>query len=438
MQETKEFRLNDKRVITGWIFFDWANSAFALVITVAIFPIYFEAVTDDTIRFLGMSIDDGTWFAYSLSLAYLIIAAFSPWLSGIADYGGKKLFFLKFFTYLGAISCLCLFFFNGMAQVGIATIAFVLGMIGFAGGFVFYNSYLPEIVTEDKYDIVSARGFSMGFLGSMILLVACLLIIMFPTQLGFQEDSTLPSRISFLLVGLWWLGFSFIPFTRLPPDPPNAPQKQLFKKGWEELTKVWKSVKQQSNTKLFLFSFFCYSAGVQTVLYLASTFAANDKSIEFAEFELIAIILLLQLVGIVGAFFFAKLSDWRGNKFSLISMLLIWLAVCVAGYLMSSKLEFYIIASAIGMAMGGTQSLSRSTYSKIIPSNTEDTTSYFSFYDVLEKVATVLGTAIFGVVNQLTGSMRMSLLALATFFLAGILIMSRVKIKHARELLANG
>ena len=431
--DREESTLNDKRTVTGWVFFDWANSAFALVITVAIFPIYFEAVTDEKISFLGLSIDNGTWFAYALAIAYLVIALFSPWLSGIADYGGKKLFFLKFFTYLGATSCLLLFFFQGMAQIALATIAFIFGMIGFAGGFVFYNSYLPEIVTEDRYDIVSARGYALGFLGSMILLLACLLMIMFPTALGFAPDSNLPTRISFLLVGFWWLGFSLIPFNRLPKDPPNAPQQDLFKKGWQELTNVWKAVKGQVNTKAFLISFFCYSAGVQTVLYLASTFAANDEALNFGQSELISIILLLQLVGIVGAYFFAKVSDWQGNKFSLISMLIIWLAVCIAGYFMDSKVEFYLIASAIGMAMGGTQSLSRSTYSKIIPAGTDDTTSYFSFYDVLEKVATVLGTAIFGIVNQLTGNMRMSLLALAIFFVASILLMMRVTVTHARE-----
>lgn len=426
--------LNDKRTVTGWIFFDWANSSFALVITVAIFPIYFEAVTDDTIRFLGLEIDNGTWFAYSLAIAYLIIAAFSPLLSGIADYGGKKLFFLRSFTYLGAISCLLLFFFQGMDQIALATIAFIFGLIGFAGGFVFYNSYLPEIVSEDRYDMVSAKGFAMGFLGSMILLLMCLIMITFPEALGFDKDSNLPARISFILVGLWWLGFSFIPFSRLPPDPKSAPQGQLFKKGWQELKSVWNAVKVQSNTKSFLISFFCYSAGVQTVLYLASTFAASDESLNFGQSELILIILLLQLVGIIGAYFFAKVSDWFGNKLSLISMLIIWLLVCIAGYYMNSKLEFYLIASFIGMAMGGTQSLSRSTYSKIIPSGTEETTSYFSFYDVLEKVATVLGTAIFGVVNQITGDMRMSLLALAVFFLLGIVLMSRVTIKHAQEI----
>ena len=200
-----------------------------------------------------------------------------------------------------------------MGQIALATIAFILGMIGFAGGFVFYNSYLPEIVTEDKYDIVSARGFALGFLGSMILLLVCLLMITFPTSLGFEPDSNLPARISFVLVGLWWLGFSTIPFSRLPPDPENAPQKDLFKKGWQELTNVWKSVKQQRNTKAFLISFFCYSAGVQTVLYLASTFAASDESLNFGQSELISVILLLQLVGIVGAYFFAKVSDWRGK-----------------------------------------------------------------------------------------------------------------------------
>ena len=428
MTDQEKFPLNDKRVINGWAFFDWANSAFALVITVAIFPIYFASVTDDVIDFFGLSIPNSALFAYALSAAYLIIALFSPLLSGIADYGGKKKFFLKSFTILGALSCITLFFFEGMNQIYLGTFAFVFGMIGFAGGFVFYNSYLPEIATEDKYDMVSAKGFALGFLGSMILLIINLVIINNPGWFGIPEGSTLPARIAFVMVGVWWLGFSLIPFSRLPPDPEDKPQGKLFRKGMEELRKVWSSVKGQFNTKSFLISFFFYSAGVQTVLYLASTFA--EKELAFEPSELIMIILLLQLVGIIGAFLFAKVSDWRGNKFSLILMLIIWLSICVGAYFLTSQFHFYIIACAVGMTMGGTQSLSRSTYSKLIPDDTVDLTSYFSFYDVLEKVATVLGTFIFGFVTQITSSMRNSILILAVFFLIGILVLSLVKIER--------
>ncbi len=431
MTDRADFKKNDPKVINGWALFDWANSAFALVITVAIFPIYFAGVTDDVVNFLGLEIPNSALFAYALSAAYLIIALFSPLLSGIADYGGKKKFFLKFFTILGATSCLLLFFFKGMDQLYLGTFAFVFGMIGFAGGFVFYNSYLPEIVTEDRYDMVSARGFSLGFLGSMILLVINLVIINNPGWFGIPEDSTMPARIAFVMVGLWWLGFSLIPFRRLPPDPKDKPQGKLFKKGMEELKKVWRAVKGQFNTKSFLISFFFYSAGVQTILYLASTFA--EEELAFAPSELIMIILLLQLVGIIGAYLFAKVSDWKGNKFSLMVMLVIWLLICLGAYFLTSQFHFYIIASLVGMTMGGTQSLSRSTYSKIIPADAVDLTSYFSFYDVLEKVATVLGTFIFGFVTQVTSDMRNSILILGIFFLVGIVVLSFVRVESANS-----
>ena len=431
MAEQENFPLNDQRVINGWAFFDWANSAFALVITVAIFPIYFASVTDDTVRFLGVSMPNDALFAYALSAAYLIIALFSPLLSGIADYGGRKKYFLKFFTILGATACMTLFFFEGMDQLYLGTIAFVLGMIGFAGGFVFYNSYLPEIVTEDRYDMVSAKGFALGFLGSMILLIINLVIINNPTWFGIPPGSTLPARIAFVMVGVWWLGFSIIPFTRLPSDSKNKPQEQLFKKGMQELRKVWRAVKGQFHTKSFLISFFFYSAGVQTILYLASTFA--EEELAFEPSELIMIILLLQMVGIIGAYLFAKISDWKGNKFSLMLMLFLWLGICAGAYFLTSQFHFYIIASAVGMTMGGTQSLSRATYSKIIPSDAVDLTSYFSFYDVLEKVATVLGTFIFGFVTQVTDSMRNSILILGVFFLIGIIVLSFVKVGADRE-----
>lgn len=431
MASKDQIQLNDKRVIQGWTFFDWANSAFALVITVAIFPIYFANITDETVNIFGIEMPNGSLFAYSLSIAYLIIAFFSPLLSGIADYGGKKKFFLKFFTYLGVVSCLVLFFFDGMGTLYLGTIAFIFGLIGFAGGFVFYNSYLPEIATEDQYDIISARGFSMGFIGSMILLGLNLIVINNPTWFGFDVNSTLPVRLSFLSVAAWWFGFSMIPFKRLPDDPKGMPQQDLLNKGAQELRKVMKSLKHQFNTKAFLISFFFYSAGVQTVLYLASTFA--EKELAFETSQLILIILLLQVVGIFGALSFAKLSDKKGNRFSLFVILIIWLGICVFGYFLSNQTQFYIIAAAVGVAMGGTQSLSRATYAKIIPKGTNDITSYFSFYDVLEKVSTVLGTFIFGIVTQITNSMRISLLVLAIFFIVGIVVLSFVKIQHAKE-----
>lgn len=422
-----DFPINDKRIINGWALFDWANSAFALVITAAIFPAYYVAVTDDVVNVMGLELSNSSLYTFAISASYFIIALFSPLLSGIADYGGRRKFFLKSFTILGASACLTLFFFKGMAQIELGTIGFMLSMIGFAGGLVFYNAFLPVIVTEDLYDRVSARGFSMGYIGSVILLVINLVMIQFWETLGFPDQGT-ATRYAFLTVGAWWIGFALIPFRRLPSDAKQKSSPEMLSKGFQELKKVWKAVKQERNIRSFLLSFFFYSAGVQTVLFLASTFAS--KELEFETSELIVVILLLQIVAILGAFTFARLSEWKGNKVSLITMLLIWISICILGYLVQEKAQFYAIAAAVGLVMGGIQSLSRSTYSKLIPENTDDTTSYFSFYDVLEKVAIIIGTFTFGFMDQVTGSMRLSMLVLSGFFLIGMLLLLRVTVRR--------
>jgi UMF1 family MFS transporter len=420
--------LNDPATIRAWVFFDWANSAFALVITVAIFPAYYIAVTEDQVSFLGLSLSNSALYAYAISTAYLIIASLSPLLSGMADYGGKKKTFLKLFTYLGGLSCLSLFFFRESHQVFLGTGAFMLGMIGFAGGLVFYNAYLPEIATEDRFDRVSARGYAYGYVGSVLLLLVNLALIQFHEPLGLGEG--LATRLAFLMVGLWWLGFSIIPFRRLPDQDAARPDTDLLARGVAELKGVWRTARRMRNLKRFLYSFFCYSAGVQTVLFLAATFAEKEMAFETAE--LIAVILLLQVLAIGGAYLFARLSDLRGNKFSLLCMLLIWTGICLTGYFVRTSLQFYALAATVGLVMGGIQSLSRSTYSKLLPENTEDTASFFSFYEVLEKVAIVLGTFCFGLMDQLTGSMRTSILLLAFFFLLGLSILLSIRIERRK------
>ncbi len=421
--------LNNKRTINAWAIFDWANSSYALVISVAIFPIYFLSVTSENIEFLGRSITNSGIYAFSIAFAYIILAMLSPLLSGIADASGRKLIFMKFFTTLGSLACISMFFFMGNLSYSwlVGCITFILATIGFSGGLVFYNSYLPEIASEDQYDRVSARGFAFGYVGSVILLILNLIVITYPDFFGIKS-STLPSRIAFIMVGLWWLGFAQITFKRLPKDKVIKNSSKLIWDGYREIRNVWRELQKKKNLLRFLAAFFFYSAGVQTVLYLASIFA--EKELQFGTSELIAVILLLQLVAIGGAYFFAFLSRIKGNKFSLITMLIIWICICAAAYFVSQKFQFYIIAAAVGIVMGGIQAISRSSYSKLIPEDTKDTTSYFSFYDILEKLAIVFGTFSFGFIEQITGGMRNSILALGFFFLLGIIILISVRFAH--------
>lgn len=421
---------NNPYVIKGWAFFDWANSAYALVITVAIFPGYFLEITADQVNILGYRIADSTLYAWSISLGYLVIALLSPILSGVADYGGKKKTFLRFFTTLGALACISLLFFTSMKTLWVGVTGFILATIGFAGGIVFYNAFLPVIATEDQYDRISAKGFSYGFTGSIILLVVNLVVILNYEWFGFSEGlKAVPT--AFVMVGLWWLGFSQIPLRRLPEDVPQGKQDHLLSRGYQELRKVWQTLKHDRNTKRYLICFFCFNAGVQAVLFLASVFA--EKELGFKTQNLILLILILQVVGIAGANLFARLSGRKGNRFTLLLMLVLWTVVCVVGYFVQPGLDFYFLAACVGLVMGGTQSLARSTYAKFLPENTPDTASYFSFYDVMDKVSTVAGTFVFGIVEQLSGGMRNSVLTLGLFFIVSMVVLYGTKVQRMRK-----
>jgi UMF1 family MFS transporter len=422
------FLKNQPRILKGWAFFDWANSAYALVITVAIFPGYFLHVTADEVKILGLRISDSALYSYSLSFAYLLIALVSPLLSGIADYGGRKKVFLRFFTTLGALACIGLLFFTDMKTLWIGVTCFVLATIGFSGGLVFYNAFLPEIATEDRYDQVSAKGFSYGFAGSIILLVTNLIVIQNFSWFGFAE-SLKAVPVAFVMVGLWWIGFAQIPLRRLPEDARHPYSKHLLKQGYAEVSKTARRVLARPNMLRYLAAFFFANAGVQSVLYLASIFA--EKELHFDTSNLIVLILVLQVVGIGGAYFFAWVSGKQGNKNAMLYMMVIWTVICVGGYIVKTGLDFYFLAAAVGLVMGGMQSLARATYAKLLPENTPDTASYFSFYDILDKLSTVMGTFVFGLIEQLSGGMRNSVLSLAVFFIISLLIMWRVQVSRA-------
>ncbi len=415
--------LNDKKIINGWAYFDWANSAYYLVISTAIFPIYFSNVANARINIFGGSVSSSALYSFSVTLAYILIALLSPLLSGIADYSGRRMYFLKSFTLVGAIGCISLFFFSSAETMWIGTASFILGTIGAAGGLVFYDSYLPIIATEDQYDKVSAKGYAYGYIGSVMLLIFCLVMIQKPEWFGISNP-TLPSRISFVLVGFWWFGFAQITFARLPPDNRMHHVENLFKKGWHELLLVWYKIKVDVHLKRYLISYFFYIAGVHTVIYLASIFASQELG--FKGTELIITILLLQLVAIPGALFFARVSKLRGNKFSLLIQILIWVLICGGAYLTTEKWQFFTIAGFVGLVLGGIQSLSRATYAKLLEGRKDDPTSFFSFYDIVSKLAIVTGTFMFGLVNSITGNMRMSVLVLTMFFMIGFIMLVTV------------
>jgi UMF1 family MFS transporter len=430
-------KLNNTKVVRAWYMFDWANSVYSLVITTAIFPIYYKAVAvtngSDIVQFLGFSIQNSNLYTYALSFSFLIVAASLPLLSGIADYKGNKKSFMKFFVLLGSISCMGLYFFTDVGRLEWAIFCSILASIGYAGSLVFYDAFLPEIVSKDRYDITSAKGFSMGYYGSVILMVACLMLIMNYQTFGFTgpKGELNATRFSFLLVGIWWIGFSLIPFSILPATiVTNKSRGNLWTKGYQEIRKVWRTLKDLPDLKKYLWAFFFYNMGVQAVMYLATLFGTDVLHLE--SDDLIVTVIVIQLVGAIGAWLFAKVSKSVGNRTSLLIMITIWIGICITAYFIMNKYQFYGLAFVVGMVMGGIQSLSRATYSKLIPEGTKDTASYFSFYDVTYNLSIVVGTFSFGFINQLTGTMRNSALGLGVFFIIGMIILVNVKAKSIR------
>lgn len=429
-----------KKVINGWAMYDWANSVYNLVITSTIFPAYFEAVTGDknpntpvdTVTLFGREFVNTSLYNYALSFAFLVVAIISPILSSIADYKGNKKSFLFFFCTLGSLACGALFFYD-RNNLGYGIACLIIACIGYWSSLVFYNSFLPEIAAPEDQDRVSAKGFAMGYIGSVILQVICFVFVLMPGKFGIDEGKA--SQISFLLVGIWWWGFGQFSLSRLPKSTPiekSGDRGSLLTHGYKELNKVWNQVKKMPVLKRYLGAFFFFNMGVQTVMLAATLYGKSELNIPTEN--LIISILIIQLVAIPGAYLIAKLSSRLGNFRALMIVVALWIVLCVIGYLLPRDgiYEFYALATLVGFVMGGIQSLSRSTYAKLMP-ETRDTTSFFSFYDVTEKIAIVIGMSSFGYINELSGSQRNSVLALVVFFAIGLLLLAyAMKSQHSK------
>lgn len=414
-----------KKVINAWAMYDWANSVYNLVITTTFFPIYFLAVTKNgdshIVHFLGRDFVNSSLYDYTLATAYLLIAASYPVLTSIADTRGNKKAFMRFFCYTGALGCSALFFFN-KDNLWLGILAFMLAAMGFVGSLVFYNAYLPEIAAPEDRDRISAKGFSFGYIGSVLMQ-----IIGFALVMVLKDDKTLLGpRLTFLLVGVWWISFAQITFANLPKGRPALDRQgeNVFATGFREFAKVWNQVKSLSVLKSYLLSFFFYSMGVQTVMLAATLF--GSKVLNLPDTKLIVTVVIIQVVAVAGAILMSRLSAVYGNIKVLMGTVTFWILICLGAYAVAGMAErgvnaeyyFYGLAVCVGLVMGGIQSLSRSTYSKLMP-ETKDTASFFSFYDTTEKVAIVIGMFSFGFIDERLG-MKNSVLSLIVFFALGL------------------
>ena len=425
----------DKKIIRGWVMYDWANSVYNLVISSAIFPIFYDTQskivyaennniadwkkipegTQVTIDFFGQQLSNSVIYSFVLSASFLVVALLSPILSGIADYTGSKKRFLQFFCYFGSFSAMSLYFFDAhYAEIGMLSI--FIASIGFWNSLVFYNAFLPEIAEPIDQDKISARGFSMGYLGSMILLVFCLIWI----QVLHYDV-----KWCFVFVGVWWIGFSQFTYCVLPTNVHGKkPEPGYIWRGFRELKLVFKEFKQTKRLKRYLYAFFFFNTGVQTVMLMATIFA--NKEIQWPEGAdtsgLIIAILLIQILGAVGAFLMSRLSNKIGNIYTLMVSVSIWICLCIYAFFIKTPTEFYTMAAGVGLVMGGVQAIARSTYSKFLPPTT-DSASYFSFYDVTEKIGIVFGTFFFGFMEYITESLRASVMSVTAFFVIGFILL---------------
>lgn len=438
----KNLPKGDKKLLNAWAFYDWANSVYTLTIASAVFPIFYEALFTDQnhyINVFGMNLKNSALISFTTAFAFLIVAFISPLLSGIADYIGNKKNFLKFFCYLGSLSCIGLYWFE-LESIYTGLLFYFMGLIGYWGSLVFYNSYLPDIAYVEQQDAISAKGYSLGYIGSVILLIVNLAMIMKPKWFwidGTDAEAAMKAmRYSFIMVGIWWAVFSQYSYYYLPAGNKKKQHSvnfNVFFNGFKELRKVWFLLGDNLPLKRYLYGFFVSSMAVQTVMLVATYFGAQEiewKSKSESTTGLIICILLIQLVAVIGAYLTSKASEKYGNIRTLILINSFWLLLCIAAFFIVTPIQFYIMAAFVGLVMGGIQALSRSTYSKYLPETT-DTASFFSFYDVAEKIGIVIGMCVYGIIDQVTGSPRFAIVFLAIFFITAIFLLRRVPKKIA-------
>lgn len=433
------FIKGDKKVLNAWAFYDWANSVYALVISSSIFPLFYGALfrleSKESADFFGIETPSESIISYVTAIGFLIIAFCSPLLSGVADYLGSKKFFLKLFCTIGSVSCMMLYFFN-LENLYAGLFFYMLALIGFWGSLVFYNSYLPDIALPEQQDAISAKGYSLGYIGSVILLIINLAMIMKSELFGFSNVLE-AMKVSFVLVGIWWLGFSQISYRRLPDFRNDRKiSKAVVWAGFRELKRIFKELKEYPVLKGYLKAFFVYSMAVQTVMIIAAYFGEKEvqwKDDDQRQMGLIVSILLIQIIAVLGAVLTSRMSNRIGNLKALIVINIAWVFICICAYFVVKPVEFYVVAGMVGLVMGGIQSLSRSTYSKLLP-ETRDTTSFFSFYDVTEKIGIVIGMMVYGIIAQITGKMQNSILFLVLFFIVGIFLLVAALRKQQKQL----
>ncbi|MFZ5886220.1 MAG: MFS transporter [Chloroflexota bacterium] len=436
--------VNDRREIFGWAMYDWANSAFSTTVGTVFLGPYIaslaanaaKAYPDGMARFFGIPVAPDSFLPYCVSFSVGLQVLFLPILGAIADYSHLRKRMMQIFAFIGAIATILMFFITGSLW-WLGGVLFIIANLAFGAAIVFYNAYLPDIASEDQRDRVSSYGWAMGYLGGGILLALNLAFFIFSENLGVPGD--LAVRINLASAGVWWLGFSFLTWTRLRPRhaaralPPGETYVSI---GFKQLSKTFREVKHFPETIKYLVAYFLYNDGIQTVIAVSSTFAAAPLirgGVELPQDTLIAVILMIQFVAFFGALLWGKLANWIGSKQSIIVSLIIWSGVVIYAYGglkgESRVIEFFILGIFIALVMGGSQAISRSLFAQMIPKGKE--AEFYSFYEVSERGTSWTGPLIFGLANQWFGSLRYGILALIFYFIAGLIVLPFVNVQKA-------
>jgi len=421
---------NHKKTINAWCMYDWANSAFATTIMAAVLPIFFRNVAAVTLPASEKYLATSIW-GYTTSIAMFIVAILSLILGPISDATGRKKRYLFWFIVIGCLST-SLLVLTGPGKWLAVAILFIVGNIGFAGGEVFYDSLLPHIASRTEINRISTRAYAFGYLGGGLLLALNIaMIFLLPkTVIGSQGNavSVLGMQLSFLTVGLWW-GFFSIPLFRHVPEPWIDPKKRhgrTLRMAITRLSETFSKVRQYRQLLVFILAFWLYNDGIGTIIKMATVYGSE---IGIGTMDLIGALLLTQIIGIPCAFAFGRIADRIGAKHAILLGLCVYMGISIGGFFMCSPIHFWILAGLVGLVQGGTQALSRSLYASMIPKNRS--AEFFSFYNISGKFAGIIGPAVFGLVGQLTQNSRLGILSLLFFFVAGVLLLTKVKPEQA-------
>jgi UMF1 family MFS transporter len=443
---TAQATVNDRREIFGWAMYDWANSSFSTTVGTVFLGPYIaslaaaaaEAAPDGMARFFGIPVAPDSFLPYCISFSVGLQVLFLPILGAIADYSHLRKRMMQIFAWIGAFSTILLFFVVGDVW-WLGGVLFIIANLAFGAAIVFYNAYLPDIASEEERDRVSSYGWAMGYLGGGILLALNLAFFIFSEDLGVPGD--LAVRINLASAGLWWLGFSFITWSRLRSRRAARPLpagETYTSVGFKQLGKTFRELKHFPETLKFLLAYFLYNDGIQTVIAVSSTFAAAPLlrgGLELPQDTLIAVILMIQFVAFFGALFWGRLAKWIGSKQSIIVSLFIWAGVVIYAYSglqgETRVTEFFILGIFIALVLGGSQAISRSLFAQMVPKGKE--AEYYSFYEVSERGTSWTGPLIFGLANQMFGSLRYGILALIFYFIAGLIVLPFVNVRKAME-----